>query len=153
MYLRNKFPKLSDAKVNEGIFDGPQIRTMINDEIFVTKMNHTEKEAWLSFKEVIKNFLGNHKSQNYQQIVLNLVNSYNNQGCLMNLKLHLLYSHIDEFPENLGDYSEELGERFHQDIKEMERRYQGRWDINMLADYYLLVVETRSTINIEKAEA
>ena len=49
----------------------------------------------------------------------------------MNLKLHLLYSHIDEFPENLGDYSEEQGERFHQDIKEMERRYEGRWDINM----------------------
>ena len=61
-YLRNKFPKLSDTKINEGIFDGPQIRTMINDEIFVTKMNHTEKEAWLLFKEVIKNFLGNHKS-------------------------------------------------------------------------------------------
>ncbi|EFN85286.1 hypothetical protein EAI_02819, partial [Harpegnathos saltator] len=24
---------------------------------------------------------------------------------------------------------------FHQDIKEMEKRYQGRWDIHMLADY------------------
>ena len=54
-YLRNQFPKLSDAKVKKGIFDGPQIRRMINDD--------------------------------------------------------------DE------------------DIKEMERRYQGRWDINMLADY------------------
>ena len=98
---------------------------MIDDEILVTKMNHTEKAAWLCFKKVIKNFLGNHKSQNHQQIVLNLVNSYKNQGCSMNLKLHFLYSHINEFPENLGDYSEEQGERFHQDIKEMERRYQG----------------------------
>lgn len=53
----------------------------------------------------------------------------------MNLKLHFLHSHIEEFPENLGDYSEEHGERFHQDIKEMEQRYQGRWDINMMADY------------------
>lgn len=53
----------------------------------------------------------------------------------MTYKLHFLYSHLDYFPENLGDYSEEQGERFHQDIKEMERRYQGRWDINKMADF------------------
>ena len=39
------------------------------------------------------------------------------------------------FPENLGDLSEEQGERFHQDIKTMEARYQGRWDAHMMADY------------------
>jgi hypothetical protein len=27
------------------------------------------------------------------------------------------------------------GERFHQDIKEMEKRYQGRWNEHMMADY------------------
>lgn len=53
----------------------------------------------------------------------------------MSLKLHFLYSHLDYFPENLGDVSEEQGERFHQDLKEMERRYQGRWTKTMLADY------------------
>lgn len=53
----------------------------------------------------------------------------------MNYKLHFLYSHFDYFPENLGDYSEKQGERFHQDIKEMEHRYQDRWDINMIADF------------------
>lgn len=53
----------------------------------------------------------------------------------MNLKLHFLHSHLDYFPENLSDYSEEQGERFHQDIREMECRYQGRWDVNMMADY------------------
>ena len=31
--------------------------------------------------------------------------------------------------------SEEHGERFHQDIKSMETRYQGRWDVSMMADY------------------
>jgi len=30
---------------------------------------------------------------------------------------------------------DEQGERFHQDIKEMETRYQGRWDAVMMADY------------------
>ncbi|GBO98442.1 hypothetical protein EVAR_71737_1 [Eumeta japonica] len=34
--------------------------------------------------------------------------------------------HLDYFLENLGDVSEEQGERFHQDTKVMEKRYQGR---------------------------
>jgi hypothetical protein len=41
------------------------------------------------------------------------------------------------FPENLGAVSEEQGERFHQYIKEMERRFQGRWNVNMMCDYCL----------------
>ena len=37
-------------------------------------------------------------------------------------------SHVEYFPKNLEDYSEEQGERFHQDIKVVEQRYQGRWE-------------------------
>ena len=43
----------------------------------------------------------------------------------MSLKIHFLDSHLDSFPENLGDYSEEQAERFHQDFAKMEKRYQG----------------------------
>ncbi|GFW51249.1 uncharacterized protein TNCV_3595311 [Trichonephila clavipes] len=53
----------------------------------------------------------------------------------MSVKVHFLHSHLDYFPENLGAVSEEQGQRFHQDIKEMECRYQGRWNVNMMADY------------------
>lgn len=53
----------------------------------------------------------------------------------MSLKVYFLNSHLDYFPENLGAVSEEQGERFHQDIKEMERRYQGKWSVTMMADY------------------
>ena len=56
-------------------------------------------------------------------------------GAEMSTKIHFLNSHLNYFPENCGDYSEEQGERFHQDIRMMEERCQGRWDINMLADY------------------
>jgi hypothetical protein len=56
-------------------------------------------------------------------------------GCNISLKLHFLHFHLDYFPENLGDLSEEQGARFHQDVKEMERRYQGRWDVSMVTDY------------------
>ena len=31
----------------------------------------------------------------------------------MSLKLHLMDSHVEYFPENLGDYSKGQGESFH----------------------------------------
>jgi len=58
----------------------------------------------------------------------------------MSVKLHFLHSHLNFFPDNLGDISEEQGERFHQDIKDIEGRYQGRWDVSMLADYCWLLM-------------
>jgi hypothetical protein len=56
-------------------------------------------------------------------------------GCNMSLKLHFLASHLDYFPPNLGAVGEEQGERFYQDLKDVERRYKGCWDVNMMADY------------------
>ena len=50
-------------------------------------------------------------------------------------KVHMLDAHVDEFKENLGTYSEEHGERFHQDIKDFESRYQGQYNENMMGDY------------------
>lgn len=144
-YIGQVFSNLSEAKLKEGIFDGPQIRKLFRDNIFITTMNELEKAAWISFKEVATKFLGNNKDANYKIIVENMVKNFQKLGCLMNLKLHFLDSHLDNFPENLGDYSEEQGERFHQDMKEMERRYQGRWDINMMADFcWMLKRETKT---------
>ena len=61
--------------------------------------------------------------------------SFQALGARMSIKMHFLHSHLDYFSEKCGDYSEEQGERFHQDISCMEERYQGRWDVNMLSDY------------------
>ena len=55
--------------------------------------------------------------------------------CNMSLKIHFLESHLDYFPENLGEVSGEHDARFHQDIMAMEKRYQGKWTSSMLADY------------------
>ena len=82
----------------------------------------------------MNNFFGN-KSSEYIFIVQELMQSFKALGARMSVKMHFLRSHLDYFPDNCGDYSEEQGERFHQDIRTMEERYQGRWDINMLADY------------------
>ena len=56
-------------KLKGGVFDGPQIRTLVRDQEFVQKMNAKEKAAWLAFEDVIKNFLGNKKAQNYEILV------------------------------------------------------------------------------------
>lgn len=44
----------------------------------------------------------------------------------MSMKVHYLHSHSDRFPENLGDMSEEQGERFHQDTKNNGRSLPGK---------------------------
>ncbi|GFT08578.1 uncharacterized protein TNCV_661581 [Trichonephila clavipes] len=94
-----------------------------------------EKNAWNSFKLVVTGFLGNKKDPRYKALVAEMLQNYKILCCNMSIKVHLLHSHLDYFPENLGAVSEEQGERFHQDIKEMELRYQGHWYVNMMADY------------------
>ena len=37
--------------------------------------------------------------------------------------------------ENLGNASDEHGERFHQDISLIEKGFKGKWNTGMLADY------------------
>ena len=134
-YISNVFPGLSEEKKKAGIFDGPQIRMLMKDSDFTSHMNSNELTAWNSFKDVVKNFLGNHKAPNYRELVRKMLSAFGKLGANMSIKVHFLFSHLDRFPDNLGDYSEEQGERFHQDIKTMEKRYQGRWDEHMTADY------------------
>jgi len=90
--VRNKFPNVSDAKIKEGIFIGPQIRELMQDKQFDEDLNEIERNAWLSFKIICKDFLGNHKTANYQNVVQDLLTSYKAMGCNMSLKIHFLES-------------------------------------------------------------
>lgn len=98
-------------------------------------MTETESKAWKSFVLVMSNFLGKKKSDDHVQLVECMLSNLQELGCNMSIKIHFLHSHLDRFPQNLGDFSEEHGERFHQDLRTMEERYQGRWDSRMMADY------------------
>ena len=110
-YLAEKFPSLNQAKVKEGVFIGPQIRKIVFDKTFITHLKRKEKLAFESFKKVYDNFLGNHRSKD-----------------------HALFS-FGLFAENLGDVSDEHGERFHHNISVMEQRFKEKWSPGMLADY------------------
>lgn len=99
------------------------LRIFIKDTNFSSSITSLEQIVQNSFVEVTKDFLGNPKSSNYSEFVNNML-----ENCAH-------HSHLDQFPENLCSYSEEQGERFHQDLNTMEERYQGRWDQHMMADY------------------
>ena len=42
---------MSDAKIKEGIFIGPQIRQLMQDRQFVEDLNETERNAWFLLRE------------------------------------------------------------------------------------------------------
>ena len=63
--MRNKFPNVSGAKIKEGIFIGPQIGELMQDKQFDEDLNETERNSWLSFKGICKDFLGNHETVKY----------------------------------------------------------------------------------------
>ena len=134
-YITKTFPGLSMEKLKADIFDGPQICKLMQDQTFTACMTVAERAGWCSYVSVIQEFLGNTKASNYQNPVDVMLQNFQALGARMSIKLHYLFSHLDYFPENLGDVSEEQGERFHQNIRMMEERYQGRWDSHMMADY------------------
>jgi hypothetical protein len=75
-YVRNKFPNVSDAIIKEVIFIRPQIREFMQDKQVDEDLNEAERNAWLSFKRICKDFVGNHKVTNYQDFVQDQLTSY-----------------------------------------------------------------------------
>ena len=114
-FLHECFPKLSNTKIIESVFVGPQIRKLILNDMFDKTLNETELAAWKSFKQVCLNFLGIHKPDDFEDVVANLLRNYLIMGCKMSLKVYFLHSHLPFFHENLGAVSNEHGERCHRD--------------------------------------
>jgi len=47
--LHSKFPKISEAKIKKGIFDGPQIWELLRNQVFEGKMTDLEKKSLAEF--------------------------------------------------------------------------------------------------------
>lgn len=118
-----------------GVFNGPQIKKLLKKEEFVSLLNPVKKGAWKAFVGVIQNFLGNKRSENYQEIVKEMISAYHEMGVNMSLKIHFLHNHLDFFSTKLNDFSDEHGERFHEDIATIETRYRGKDVRLLLAEY------------------
>ena len=85
-------------KIKAEIFDGPQIRHLLKDHEFISTMKNKELQAWKAFLDVVKNFFGNMKSQNFSELVENLLLDFHSLQCNMSVKVHFLHSHLDYFP-------------------------------------------------------
>ena len=70
-----------------------QIRKLTLNDVFGKALNETELAAWKSFKKVCLNFLCLHKSDDFEDVVANLLRNYLKMGCKMSLKVHF-YIHI-----------------------------------------------------------
>ena len=96
-FLRRKFPCISEAKLRTEVFDGPQIRELIKDDGFVQEMSALEKRVWNAFRDVISNFLGKHRSLDYEEQVKELLEGFRALGTRMSVKMHFFSLHLDYF--------------------------------------------------------
>ena len=93
-FLQSTFPSLSNAKIKEGVFIGPQIRKLFRNDELDKMLNADKCTAWNCFKDVCQNFLDSHRADNYVELVTKLLHSYEVLGYKMSLKVHFLASFI-----------------------------------------------------------
>lgn len=111
------------AKIQACIFVGPQLKKITASDKFLQFLSSHEKQAWLSLKAVIHDFIGNRKAENNKKLISNMFDSFKLMGCIMFFKLRMLHAHLDKFEDKLEAYSEEQGEYFHQDVTNFEERF------------------------------
>ena len=134
-FLMELFPKLSPEKVEEGVLNGPDIRSLIQSKDFVKRLTAKERNAFKALCDYTLGFLGNYRASNYKRLAQNLKKTFRILGVHMSVKIHYAVDHVDDFASNCGAFSDEQGERVHQDIKEIQRRYKGHDCLAILTDY------------------
>lgn len=157
--LSNLFPSLSQAKMKAGVYDGPQIRRMFASTNLADSLNaepeqnNAFSEAFSALKDVCESFLGNRRSLNYLQVIENMMKCYEKLDINITIKMHTLICHLDIFKDSCGAYSDEQGERFHQDLKSNEQDYAGKDMAKALGRYcWTLIRETDPTLHKRQAK-
>lgn len=74
--MRQISPKITDAKIKEDIFVGPQISYIIHEKEFEELLVALDKIACKGFKDVTENFLDNYRAKNYNHINYKLHTTY-----------------------------------------------------------------------------
>ncbi len=139
IYYCKKFPRISDAKLQVGSLNGPDILKLVEDSAFVNELEKVspcaELDAWLSYVEVVHSFFGkDSRPTDYKERIGDLLSNYQQMGCNMSLKLHFLDEHIDRFPVFLSSMSEQHGERGHQEMKGPSRLYPSTESVRVMSE-------------------
>jgi len=85
------FFMITETKPKGRILVGRKIMQLMRNSDFERSLNKCEAVAWESFKNVVKNFLGNEKSEYYKQLVSDILQKYRGLGCNMSLKIFWIY--------------------------------------------------------------
>ena len=101
-------------KLKASIFDSPQIREFIFD----VALSEAELSVWQSLKSEVTNFLGNHRTTEYETEIEELQKHFRQLGSRMSVKQLFLRSNLDDFPKNCGNLSEEQGAKVYPKIYE-----------------------------------
>src|SRR6218665_20287 len=109
----------------------------MRDDEFTSKLKPDELASWEVFVLVVKNSLGNQIAKNYAGLAEKMLMAYKFMGARMSLKshFHVLNTHLDFFPTDLDNVSDEHGEGLHQDMKVMKNTYQRKLNSGMMGDY------------------
>ena len=67
--MSNAFPGITIETLKAGIFDGPQIRKLMNDRDFSKSMNDLEKNAREAFVSVVKKIPWKQKTKQPQRSI------------------------------------------------------------------------------------
>jgi hypothetical protein len=94
-YLRQKYPRTSEAKMKEGIFVDAKIKQLFEDHDFIIKFNVTERRHRKAFETVCRKYLDNEKAENYSEIVQELISPYSATGVTCH---HVIETSFSSFP-------------------------------------------------------
>lgn len=146
-YIMSKYPFISPSKHKNGVLTGNLINQLMEDNTFAQFLTEDQLNLWQSICAFSKELLSARiRPENYMELANNLKDSFARLGTNMSPKVHLATQHPSEFRQFCAKYSEQPGERMHQDLKPMQERYHSSgWGLSFLADYlYNLRRETVS---------
>lgn len=113
-----------------GVFLGPQIKSVLQDEDLKETF-----ESWETFKWLCENFLDVDKYPAYNKVVLHLLDFKQNLGCSMSLNIHSLHSHLEFIPENFGLVSDEQRAFSSLHPPNGTLSFQSFWNESMMANF------------------
>ena len=77
IHIGKLFSCRTEAKIKHDIFVRPEIRKVLKDKDFKTKLSSNELDAWNAFALVVQNFLGKHEATNYTENVEQMLQQRN----------------------------------------------------------------------------
>lgn len=94
----------------------------MKNQDFPKVLNRQNLGAWNAVIAVITKVLGKKRSEDYEQLVIDMMEAYRVIDVHMSLKIHLMHFHMNYFSQQLSTESDEQGERYHQVALPFEAR-------------------------------